>query len=113
MILMTLCLLKNTKINGISLFPFIFLKNAKDKNNKVLINHEKIHIRQQLELVLVFFYFLYLAEYFYWLLKYKNKEIAYRSISFEREAYTNENNLNYLKQRKCWSFVKFYQNKTN
>jgi hypothetical protein len=43
-------LLKSTKINAITLFPFIFLQNREDKENKTLINHEKIHIRQQLEI---------------------------------------------------------------
>ena len=32
---------------------------------------------------------------------------AYRNISFEREAYTNEANSNYLNNRALWSFIKF------
>ncbi len=100
--------LKNTKINGITLYPFIFIKNPEDKTNKVLINHEKIHIKQQLELLIIFFYIAYVAEYYYHLLKVKDHQQAYRSISFEREAYANESNLEYLKNRKLWSFWKYF-----
>ncbi|WP_312075798.1 hypothetical protein [Chryseobacterium sp.] len=99
--------LKNTKINGITLYPFIFIKNPEDKTNAVLINHEKIHLRQQLELLVIFFYLAYIIEYYFWFFKLKNPHKAYRRISFEMEAYTNEANLNYLKKRKFWAFRKF------
>ena len=38
------------KIAAIAIFPFILLAHHKYQENKVLINHEKIHLRQQLEL---------------------------------------------------------------
>jgi len=100
--------LKNTKINGITLYPFIFIKNPEDKSNKVLINHEKIHLRQQLELLVIFFYIWYVVEYYFWLLKLKNPQKAYRRISFEREAYAMEHDLNYLKKRRIWAFSKYF-----
>jgi len=95
------------KVNGITLFPFIILRNKDFKNNKILINHEKIHLRQQLELLIIFFYIWYVVEYYYWLVKLKNKHLAYRNISFEREAYAMEEDLNYLETRKFWSFFKY------
>lgn len=100
-------LLKNTKISGITLFPFILLRRNEYKHNKTLINHEKIHIRQQIELLIIPFYIWYLTEYYLKYLKYKNPQLAYRNISFEREAYDNDQNLNYLKQRKFWSFIHY------
>lgn len=100
-------LLKNTKINGITLFPFIFIKNPADKGNAVLINHEKIHLRQQLELLVIFFYIWYVVEYYYWYFRLKNSFLAYKYISFEREAYAMEDDLNYLEKRKFWSFLKY------
>lgn len=100
-------LLKNTKISGITLFPFILLRKKEYRQNKILINHEKIHIRQQMELLIIPFYIWYLSEYYIKYLKYKNPESAYRNISFEREAYDNDQNLNYLKKRKFWSFIKY------
>ncbi|MBW7676506.1 hypothetical protein [Chryseobacterium chendengshani] len=99
--------LKNTKINGITLYPFIFIKNAEDKRNRVLINHEKIHLRQQLELLIIFFYIAYVLEYYYHLLQLKDGHRAYLAISFEREAYANEHDLDYLKKRKFWSSWKY------
>ncbi len=90
--------LKKLKINGIALFPFIFIRKPEDKENNILINHEKIHLRQQLEMLIIFFYIFYVIEYYYWFFKLKDGYLAYRRISFEREAYTNEHNLTYLKK---------------
>jgi len=58
-------------------------------------------------MLVIFFYILYVIEYYYWLLKIKKPYQAYRRISFEREAYANEHDLNYLKKRKFWSFKKY------
>ena len=99
--------LKRLKINGIALFPFIFIRKPEDKQNNILINHEKIHLRQQIELLVIFFYIFYVLEYYYWLFKLKNKDLAYRRISFEREAYANEADLAYLSKRRLWGFRKY------
>lgn len=107
MIIVCKTVLKNTKINGITLFPFIFLRKPEDLTNAVLINHEKIHLRQQLELLVIFFYLWYVIEYYYWYFKLNDHFLAYRYISFEREAYAKEQDLNYLKTRKLWSFRKY------
>jgi len=101
-------LLKNTKISGITLFPFIILRKPESRADAVLLNHEKIHLRQQAELLVIFFYIWYVIEYYYLVFKLKNKFLAYKSISFEREAYAMENDLNYLKTRKFWSFRKYF-----
>lgn len=93
---------------GLSLWPFIFLKNDTLKEDIVLINHEKIHLKQQQELLVVFFYFLYISE---WLIRtaiYFDSYRAYQNISFEREAYSNEKNLDYTSERKAFSFVKYF-----
>ncbi|WP_315055814.1 hypothetical protein [Chryseobacterium indoltheticum] len=95
-------------MNVITLYAFIFINNPEDKKNRVLINHEKIHIRQQLELLIIFFYILYVAEYYYHFFRLKNAHAAYHAISFEREAYSMEHDLNYLKKRKFWAFRKYF-----
>ena len=82
------------KYKAITLWPFIF---ARDPLNKIDINHEKIHGKQQLELLIIFFYLIYVVE---WIFK------KYRNISFEREAYINEKNLDYLKSRKHFAWLK-------
>ena len=100
-------LLKNTKITAITLFPFIILKKAADRSNPVLINHEKIHLRQQAELLVIFFYLWYLVEYYYWLYRLRDSFMAYKYISFEREAYAMEDDPDYLQTRKFWNFLKY------
>lgn len=109
MIIVCQKLLKNTKINGITLYPFIFIKNPEDKKDRVLINHEKIHLRQQLELLIIFFYIAYVLEYYYHYIRLKNGHKAYRAISFEKEAYAKEHDLQYLKDRKLWNFIQYFQ----
>lgn len=107
MIIVCQRLLKNTKISGITLFPFILLKKTEDRQNEVLVNHEKIHFYQQMELLIIPFYIWYLVEYFLKYLKYRNPQLAYRNISFEREAYENEENPDFLKTRTFWNFLKY------
>jgi hypothetical protein len=92
---------------GMTVFPFIILKYSFDSENKELVNHEKIHIRQQLELLVVPFFVWYFVEYAVRLIQYKNANLAYRNISFEREAYANEQNFNYLKKRPFFSFISY------
>lgn len=92
---------------GLTLFPFIFLKYEFLRKNEILINHEKIHLRQQLEMLVVFFYLFYGIEFVARLFQYKNWYNAYKNISFEREAYLNENDLNYLQNRRFWRFITY------
>ena len=95
-------------VRGITLFPFIVLSEKSDRNNAVLLNHEKIHIRQQLEMLVLLFFVIYLTEFLIGYVKYRNWQLAYKNISFEREAYANEKDLCYLKQRPFWRFLKYY-----
>ena len=92
---------------GITLFPFIFLIDKNLKNDSILIHHEKIHLQQQKEMCIIFFYIFYGVEWFIKLLKYKSKHSAYLNISFEREAYQNGINIHYLKTRKPWAFLNY------
>lgn len=92
---------------GLSLWPFIILKNVHLKQDEVLINHERIHLRQQLELLILPFYFLYITEWLLRTLLYFDSYKAYQNISFEREAYQNELNMEYLSERKRFSFIKY------
>ena len=95
-------------ISGVTIFPFIILENQEIKNDKTFVNHEMIHIYQQMELLVFFFYLFYYTEFLILLMKHKNAEKAYLNISFEREAYGNESNYNYLKTRKWFSFIKYW-----
>jgi len=92
---------------GITLFPFIIVAHKKWLQNPVFVNHERIHLRQQIELLVVPFLIWYSFEYLFRLIQYKDRRKAYRNISFEREAYANESNVNYLKQRRFYSFLRY------
>lgn len=93
-------------VEGMALFPFILVKRS--GAGKVLLNHEQIHLRQQLELGILLFYILYLLEYFVRLILYRNHARAYFNISFEREAFSNQHDLGYLAKRKWFAFVKYF-----
>jgi hypothetical protein len=92
---------------GLTAFPFVFVKYRRDKEDLVFVNHEKIHLRQQLELLILPFFIWYVLEYIVRLIQYKNKDLAYRNISFEREAYSNESDMGYLKNRSILRFIKY------
>jgi len=94
--------------NAMAVYPFILLKNKFQKEDLVLINHERIHLRQQLELLIIPFYLLYLINYVINLIKYRNHYRAYLNISFEKEAYACDQNLNYLKSRKFFSWINYF-----
>ncbi len=90
------------KISGLALWPLLIVRDRNKKHNEVFINHERIHFRQQLELLVVPFYFLYIIEFFIRRIQYPNWNEAYRNISFEREAYANEKDLDYLERRSLY-----------
>lgn len=92
---------------GLTFWPFIFLKHNDLKKDIYLVNHEKIHLEQQKELLILLFYVFYISE---WLIKsvyYFDSYKAYKNVSFEREAYLHEKNLDYIKNRKVFSFIKY------
>ena len=94
-------------VAGLTLYPFIFVKYKQPSDT--LINHERIHLKQELEMGIILFYIVYLAEYLIGYIKYRNWYLAYRNISFEKEAFGNETNLGYLKTRKFWNFLKYHK----
>jgi hypothetical protein len=85
----------------------VFLKRKGLCDDAVLLNHERIHLKQQLELLILPFYVIYLTEFLVRLIFYRNWNLAYKNISFEREAYRNESNFQYIKQRRFWHFLKY------
>ncbi|MCA5006209.1 hypothetical protein IPZ78_13725 [Sphingobacterium sp. WQ 366] len=95
------------KAEAITIFPFIFLRRRGLKTDQVLLNHERIHLLQALELLILPFYIWYLVEFTIRFIQFRDFHKAYRNISFEREAYANESNFNYLKSKKLWSFCKY------
>jgi len=82
---------------AITLYPFIIVSEACDQPG--IINHESIHLEQQKELWLIPFYVLYIS---YWIkgkMQGMTNQAAYMSIPFEKEAYANEKDFNYISNR--------------
>lgn len=96
------------KADAMALFPFILVKEKRMADDAVLLNHERIHLRQQAELLVIPFYLLYLLNYLYNLLIYRSHHQAYMHIVFEREAYANEADIGYLKHRKWQAWRRYF-----
>ena len=85
---------------AINLFGVLF---ARKELNAVTINHEKIHTAQMKELGYILFYIIYLLEFIIGIFRFGENYEAYMNISFEKEAYKHQYDLNYLKARKHYS----------
>ncbi|PKN19741.1 MAG: hypothetical protein CVU71_05040 [Deltaproteobacteria bacterium HGW-Deltaproteobacteria-6] len=68
------------------------------------INHEVIHTLQMKEMLYVFFYLWYAAE---WLIRLFGRGSAYRNIAFEKEAYDHEHDEQYPGNRKAYHWLKY------
>jgi hypothetical protein len=91
---------------AMALYPFMLFKRKNLRENESIIRHEQIHFRQQRELLIVFFYPIYLLNYVLNLARYRDHNKAYFNISFEREAYQNESDLTYLNKRKLFAWTR-------
>lgn len=94
---------------AMNLFGILFVRKKENGSNPILskrtINHEMIHTAQIKELGYVFFYIAYLLSWLVRIIMYPMA--AYRYIVFEQEAYDNDSNLDYLKSRKAYSWIKY------
>lgn len=114
-----------------TLWPFVFVR--KDRQHQYswkTENHEDIHGEQQKEMYIIgavltltmylvgcgwysliavpLFFWMYWTE---WLIKffiYGNAVAAYYNISFEREAYDNQDTLSYIEYRKPFAWKKYF-----
>lgn len=90
---------------GITLAPFGIYLMEKYLLYTRVINHENIHWKQQMEMLVVFFYLWYGVE---WLVKlFFYGKASYYNLSFEREAYKYESDLEYVDNRKHFSWFKY------
>ena len=92
------------RLLAITVFGVVF---ARRELSEVEKNHEAVHIRQGNEMLWLFFYLWYGLEWLIKLIYFGDRMQAYYNISFEREAYFNQSNLNYLNSRKWYSWVKY------
>lgn len=91
----------------INIFGVLFAREGAVLTEEDL-HHERIHTAQMRETLYVFFYVWYAVE---WVIRMFlcgfDWHKAYRSVSFEREAYANEGNKGYLAYRNIWNFLKY------
>jgi len=92
---------------AITLWPFIFVRTC-SRFAPEDERHERIHGRQQAELLIVLFYALYALFYLYGLVRYHSHKKAYRSNPFEAEAYACEDDTDYLQHRKIYAWTKYF-----
>jgi hypothetical protein len=93
---------------AMAIFPFIFVR-SKGEVQPWLLNHERIHFRQQMEGLFIFFYLGYFTEKFYarYVKKFSSFD-SYLYTSAEQEAYLNQNDPHYLSSRpffRQWRFL--------
>lgn len=88
---------------AINLFGIIFARKQYGRLSDIDINHEAIHTAQMKELSYLPFYLIYSIEYLYNLIRHRNYNKAYHNISFEKEAYKYQYDLQYLTNRKHYS----------
>ena len=95
--------------SGLALTPFVFYKDqslySDDYINKFWI-HEKIHIRQTYETLYLNFL---LYPLFYLIDRFRGCSAyeAYKYNPFEEEAWKNEGDNSYLKNRSFWAWIKY------
>ena len=116
---------------AITILPFIFARNSAKWLKDYEENHECIHLRQQLEVliaafILIFAMVLVFNISWWWLLAsplvffvwygiewlvrfaiYHDTHIAYRNIAFEQEAYNNQYDMEYLDKRSIFAWVEY------
>ena len=99
---------------AVNLFGVLFVRKdrvfASEEEYQTTLRHEAIHTKQMQELGYLPFYLLYAIE---WLVRwavYKDATRAYFNISFEREAYANQDKLDYNKGRKRYVFLRYIKN---
>lgn len=88
----------------INLFGVLFVRKGRTLT-EVNINHERIHTAQMREMLYIPFYVWYVLEWLIELFGYGRG--AYATNTFEREAHANDENLNYLNERKHYAWWEY------
>lgn len=124
-------LLAFSSCHTITIGPFVLSRRSEDKITQSLRNHEYIHVRQWMEmsqvsilvislfilltgssgwwalLSLVTFYIWYGIEFLFRYVRLKDAGRAYRAVSFEQEAYSNEDDPDYLDNGCFFGWIKY------
>ena len=98
---------KRLPATAMAIYPFVIFHDRQAMKSEKILRHGFIHFRQQLELLILPFYVLYLMNYLLNLMVFREHDRAYRNILFEREAYANEANPEYLKHRRYFAWLRY------
>lgn len=92
---------------AINLFGVLFVKGNAYISQQT-INHESIHTAQMIELAYIGFYLWYVIEWIIRVLITKDRfsHMAYRNISFEKEAYSCQSDASYLTYRMRYAWIR-------
>ena len=101
---------------AINIYGILFARNGANIDQETL-NHEGTHTEQMDDFTAgqswlrpiggTIFYLWYGIEFLIRLIKYQNWHTAYRAISFEQEAYANEDNDDYNDTRSRFSWLDY------
>ncbi len=94
---------------GVQIAFWLFVDSIEKWEKRPLsLNHEYIHFKQGKELLFIGFWLLYVLNYLFNLFRFNfDSHEAYINIAFEREAYENQRNFNYISKRKKYNWVKW------
>jgi hypothetical protein len=92
------------EIGAISLGVFVFSRGTISETTR---RHETIHYHQWRELAFLLFPILYGLFWLVGFARYRDGVKAYYAIPFEREAYVNDDNPDYLEKRPFWAWRKY------
>lgn len=79
---------------AINIFGILFVRGT--TISQLTVQHEQIHTLQMKELGYALFYIIYVIEWLIKLFLYLDFKQAYKNISFEKEAYMFENDIDYV-----------------
>ena len=93
---------------ALTICPWVFIREEeKKKYTEKVYRHETTHALQQIECLWILFFLLYGVEYLVKLICTFSHKRAYKSISFEQEAYNTENISYYNDIREHYAWVRY------
>jgi len=92
---------------AITLWPLVIMRDETGRQDHRLVRHERIHLRQQLEMLIIFFYLWYVTEFLIRLLRHRHVHTSYLALSMEREAYAHESDPDYLDNRRFYAWLSY------
>ncbi|KAJ1469528.1 hypothetical protein T484DRAFT_1982124 [Baffinella frigidus] len=91
-------------VRGITLWPFIFLSEG--CHDDQIINHERIHIHQANEMLVIGMYIVWVFDFLRGIVVFGDARTSYLHNRLEREAMMHEDDLSYLSKRRAFEWTR-------